>query len=162
MKTPNIHPEANIAANATVIGDVTLEKGVSVWYGSIIRGDIDSIYIGENTNVQDGCIMHISHGCPVHIGFGVTIGHGAIIHGCTIGDNTLIGMGAIIMDKAVLGKNCIVAAGSVVVGGTVVPDGSMVMGSPAKIKRETRPEEWEKTADISRRYARYGKEQLKG
>jgi len=160
MKNPQIHPEAKIAPNATVKGDVTLEKGVNIWYGAIVRGDIDSIHIGENTNVQDGCLMHISHGCPVNIGRGVTIGHGAIIHGCTIDDNTLIGMGSIIMDKAVIGKNCIVAAGSVVIGGTVVPDGSMVMGSPAKIKRETRPDEWEVTADIARRYVKYASEEL--
>ena len=160
MKNPTIHPSAKIAPNATVKGDVTLEAGVNVWYGSIIRGDVDSIYIGENTNVQDGCILHTSHGCPLNIGKGVTMGHGAIVHGCTVGDNTLIGMGAIIMDKAVVGKNCIVAAGSVVIGGTVVPDGSMVMGSPAKVKRETRPEELEKTADISRRYVKYANEEL--
>ena len=152
MKDPNMHTSAKIAPGAVVVGDVTLSRGVNVWYGTVIRGDVDTVFIGENTNVQDGCVLHVSHSCPLKIGNNVSIGHGAIVHGCTVGDNTLIGMGAIVMDKAVIGKNCIVAAGALVVGGTVVPDGSMVMGSPAKIKRQTTPEAWAKNASIAEHY----------
>ena len=159
MKTPNIHPEARVAPGAVVVGDVTLAKGVNVWYNSVLRADYASITIGENTNVQDCCVVHISSGCPVVIGRDVTIGHGAIVHGCTVGDNTLIGMGSIIMDKAVIGKNCIVAAGAVVVGGTVVPDGSLVMGSPARVKRPTTPEEQANNQRIASHYVETAAEQ---
>ncbi|MGI6028037.1 MAG: gamma carbonic anhydrase family protein [Candidatus Heteroscillospira sp.] len=160
MKKPNIHPSARVAPGAVIVGDVTLEENVNIWYNSVLRADYDSIHIGAGTNVQDGCVLHISRDCPVNIGMNVTIGHGAIVHGCTVGDNCLIGMGSIVMDRAVIGKNCIVAAGAVVVGGTVVPDNSLVMGSPAKVKRQTRPEEWENNLRTAKHYVETAAEQF--
>ena len=120
-----------IAEGAAVVGDVTLEKGVSVWYNAAIRGDQGAIFIGENTNVQECAVIHEGS----TIGKGCTIGHGAIVHGCTVGDNTLIGMGAIIVTGAKIGSNCMVGAGALVTGKTVVPDGSLVLGNPAKVIR---------------------------
>ena len=160
MKKPNIHPTARVAPGAVIVGDVTLEENVNIWYNSVLRADYAAITIGAGTNVQDGCVLHISRDCPVNIGKNVTMGHGAIVHGCTVGDNTLIGMGSIVMDRAVIGKNCIVAAGAVVVGGMVVPDNSLVMGSPARVKRETRPEEWENNLRISEHYVETAAEQF--
>lgn len=121
-----------IAPNATVVGDVTLDDHVNVWYGTVIRGDNGAIHIGENTNIQDNCILHDA----VTIGRGCTIGHGAIVHGCTVGDNCVIGMGAIILNGAVIGSNCIVGAGALVTGKMNAPDGSLILGSPAKVVKE--------------------------
>lgn len=120
-----------IMEGAAVVGDVTLGKGVSVWYNAVIRGDEGPITIGENTNIQDNAVLHEE----THVGSGCTIGHSAIVHGCTVGDNTLIGMGAIVFNGAKIGSNCIVAAGSLVTGKMDAPDGSMIMGSPAKVVR---------------------------
>lgn len=118
-----------IAPNATVIGNVTLGKNASVWYGAVLRGDIGAISIGENTNIQDNCVLHEQ----VTIGNGCSIGHGAILHGCTVGDNCVVGMGAIILDGAVLGEHCLVGAGAVVTGKTNAPAGSLLLGNPAKV-----------------------------
>ncbi len=126
-----------------VVGDVTLGKNCSVWYGAVIRGDEEAIVIGDNTNIQDNAVLHVTPGLPLQIGSGVTVGHGAILHSCTVGDDSLIGMGAIVLDGAVIGKNCLIAAGAVVTPRTVIPDGSMVMGSPGKVKRELTAEEME-------------------
>ncbi len=134
MKTPVIHPDAYIAPNATVVGDVHIGAGSSVFFGSVLRGDREPITIGEDTNIQDNCILHIEYDHPTAVGSRVTVGHGAILHGCTVGDETLIGMGAIILNGAVIGSHCIVGAGALVTQNTVVPDGSLVYGSPAKIK----------------------------
>ncbi len=136
-------PTTLIFPNAVVVGDVTLGKNCSVWYGAVIRGDEEKIIIGDNTNIQDNAVLHVTPGLPLRIGSGVTVGHGAILHSCTVGDNSLIGMGAIVLDGAVIGKNCLIAAGAVVTPRTVVPDGSMVMGSPGKVKRELTAEEME-------------------
>ncbi|MGE4352815.1 MAG: gamma carbonic anhydrase family protein [Oscillospiraceae bacterium] len=160
MDKPKIHPEAKIAPGAVVTGQAVLKKGVNIWYNAVIRADLEPIVLGENTNLQDCCVMHVSRGCPTDIGSHVTIGHSAILHGCTVGDNTLIGMGAIIMDKAVIGKNCIVAAGAVVVGGTVVPDGSLVMGAPAKVKRETTEAECKANFETAVHYIEAAAEEL--
>lgn len=143
MKSPDIHPSVKIAPGAHVIGNARLESDVNIWHNAVVRADLEPIVIGEGTNVQDCSVLHVSSGAPLTLGRGVTIGHGAIVHGCTVGDNTLVGMGAIIMDHAVIGKNCIVAAGALVLENTIVPDCSLVMGSPAKVKRETNPEQWE-------------------
>ena len=118
-----------IAPNATVVGDVTLEKDVSVWYGAVLRGDSGAIAIGEGTNVQDNCVIHEK----TAIGKFCTIGHGAIVHGCTVGDHCMIGMGAIVLNGAVLGDNCLVGAGAVVTGKTNAEPGSVLLGSPAKV-----------------------------
>lgn len=118
-----------IAPNATIIGDVTLGKNASVWYGAVLRGDICPIRIGENSNIQDNCVLHEQ----VTIGKGCSIGHGAILHGCTVGDNCVVGMGAIILNGAVLGEHCLVGAGAVVTGKTNAPAGSLLLGNPAKV-----------------------------
>ncbi len=136
-------PTTLIFPNAVVVGDVTLGKHCSVWYGAVIRGDEEQIVIGDNTNIQDNAVLHVTPGLPLRLGSGVTVGHGAILHSCTVGDDSLIGMGAIVLDGAVIGKNCLIAAGAVVTPRTVIPDGSMVMGAPGKVKRELTAEEME-------------------
>lgn len=134
MKTPIIHPDAYIAPNATVVGNVRIGAGSSVFFGSVLRGDREPITIGDDTNIQDNCVLHEEFGHPVSVGSRVTVGHGAILHSCTIGDETLIGMGAIILNGAVIGSHCIVGAGALVTQNTVIPDGSLVYGSPARVK----------------------------
>lgn len=133
--SPQIHETAFIAPNSTVVGNVILGANTTIWYNAVLRGDIDSIVVGDNTNIQEGCILHCKTGVGIEIGSNVTIGHGAILHSCNIGNNTLIGMGAIILDDSKIGNNCLVAAGSVVTSRTEIPDGSLVVGSPAKVKR---------------------------
>ena len=130
---------ALICDGAKVMGDVTLGKGVSVWYNAVIRGDDGAIVVGDDTNIQDCAVLHEE----TTIGRGCTIGHGAIVHGCTVGDNTLVGLGAIVLTGARIGNDCIVGAGAVVTGKMDAPDGSMILGSPAKITRALRPEEIE-------------------
>lgn len=130
IKNGTVH----IAPNATVVGSVTLENNVSIWYGTVIRGDIGHIHIGENTNIQDNCILHN----PTTVGKGCTIGHGAIVHGCTIGDHTMVGMGAIVLSGAQIGSHCVIGAGAVVKENMVVPDGHVVLGIPARIVGETK------------------------
>ena len=134
MKTPIIHPDAYIAPNATVVGNVRIGAGSSVFFGSVLRGDREPITIGDDTNIQDNCVLHEEFGHPVSVGSRVTVGHGAILHSCTIGDETLIGMGAIILNGAVIGSHCVVGAGALVTQNTVIPDGSLVYGSPARVK----------------------------
>lgn len=124
-----------VAPNATVTGDVNLGAHASVWYGTVIRGDMAPISIGEGTNVQDNAVVHVSPGHPVRLGRGVTVGHAAIVHGCTVGDNTLVGMGAIVLDGARIGRDCIIGAGALVTQNTVVPDGTVWFGSPARQRR---------------------------
>lgn len=141
LKEPVIDKTVYIAPGAIVCGDVTLQEDVSVWFHAVIRAEEGAITVGRGSNIQDGCVVHVDKGGAVAIGEDVTIGHNAVIHGCTVGDNTLVGMGAIIMNDAVIGKNCIVAAGALVTERTVIPDNSLVMGSPAKIKRAVTPEE---------------------
>lgn len=135
-KTPQIDDSCFIAENCTVIGDVTIGEKTSVWYGAVIRADMASVIIGKNSNVQDNCVIHVGTK-PVKIGNGVTIGHGAIVHSAEIGDNTLVGMGSVVLDGAVVGKNSIIGAGAVVTGGTVIPDNSLVVGVPGKVVKET-------------------------
>ena len=125
-----------IAQGAVVCGNVTMGDHVSIWYNAVIRGDMAPIIIGDESNVQECSVLHVSENIPLIIGKGVTVGHGAILHSCTIGDNSLIGMGAIVLDGAKIGKNCIIGAGALVTGGTEIPDGSLVIGSPAKVRRE--------------------------
>ena len=130
---------ALIVEGASVTGDVRLARGVNIWYGAVLRGDMGPITIGEDTNIQDGAILHEE----TVVGRGCTIGHGAIVHGCTVGDNTLIGMGATILNGARIGSDCIVGAGALVTGKMDAPDGSMILGSPAKVVRPLKPEEIE-------------------
>lgn len=125
-----------IAPDAAVIGRVKLENQASVWFGAVIRGDNESILIGENSNVQDGCVLHTDKGSPLAIGRNCTIGHKAMLHGCTIGDNSLIGMGATILNNAVIGRNCLIGANALVAEGKIIPDNSLVIGMPGKVVRE--------------------------
>jgi carbonic anhydrase/acetyltransferase-like protein (isoleucine patch superfamily) len=130
-----------IADNATVIGSVVLLNNVSVWFNVVIRGDNDVITIGENSNVQDGSVLHTDPGVPLTIGKNVTVGHKVMLHGCTIGDNSLIGINAVILNGAKIGKHCLIGANSLIPEGKEIPDGSLVMGSPGKVVRELTPEQ---------------------
>ena len=131
-KIPHIGNNVYIAENAYIIGDAELDDGCSIWFGAVIRADDDKIIIGKNTNVQDNCTLHVDKNKPVIIGKNVTIGHNAVVHGCEIGDCTLIGMNSTILDGAKIGKNCVVGAGAVITQNKVFPDNSLIMGVPAK------------------------------
>lgn len=140
-KQPQLPAEGEywIAPNATVIGDVILHPGASVWFGTVIRGDNDPITIGPDTNIQDGSVLHSDPGEPLTIGRGVTVGHMAMLHSCEIGDNCLIGIGAVILGRAKIGKNCLIGANTLITEGKVIPDNSLVMGQPGKVVRELEP-----------------------
>ena len=125
-----------IAPNAVVLGSVILKKNASIWFGAVLRGDNDPIIVGENSNVQDGSVLHTDTGSPLTIGANVTVGHKVMLHGCTIGDNTLVGIGSVVLNGAVIGRNCLIGAGALVTEGKVIPDNSMVLGSPGKVVRE--------------------------
>ena len=147
-----------ICDGAYVVGNVTLGKGVSVWYNATIRGDGGAISIGENTNVQDGAVIH----AETVVGANCTIGHNASVHGCTIGDNVLVGMGSIVLNGAKSADNCIIAAGSVVTGKTDAPAGSMIMGNPAKVVRELREDQIEGNREYCRFYTNLRDDRLNG
>lgn len=132
-KHPDTKKASFIAPDSAILGDVTLAEGTSVWYGAVIRGDLDHITIGKNSNVQDNCTLHGDRGYPITLGEGVSIGHNAVVHGATVGDNTVIGMGSVLLNGCVIGKNSIVGAGAVVSGGAHFPDGSLIVGIPAKV-----------------------------
>jgi carbonic anhydrase/acetyltransferase-like protein (isoleucine patch superfamily) len=125
-----------IAPNAVVLGNVILKKNASIWFGTVLRGDNDAITVGENSNVQDNAVLHTDSGSPLTIGANVTIGHMVMMHGCTVGDGTLIGIGSIILNGARIGRNCLIGANSLITEGKDIPDNSMVMGSPGKVVRE--------------------------
>jgi carbonic anhydrase/acetyltransferase-like protein (isoleucine patch superfamily) len=135
MNMGKIAQDVFLAEGSRVVADVTIGDGASVWYNAVIRGDEEPIRIGRRTNIQDNAVLHAEEGFPMTIGDGVTIGHGAIVHGCTVGSNVLIGMGAIVMSGAVLGDDVIIGAGSLVTGGTVIPPGHMAFGVPARVRR---------------------------
>ena len=141
---PQIHPDTWIAPDANLIGQVVLEEGASVWFGVTIRADHEEIRICEGTNVQENVVMHIDAGYPLTIGRNCTIGHKAMLHGCTIGENTLVGMGATILNGAKIGKNCLIGAGALITENKEIPDNSLVMGSPGKVVREVDAELAEK------------------
>lgn len=140
-RTPDLAAAAFIAPNATIVGDVLLGRDASVWYGAVLRADIEAIRIGEGSNVQDLTLIHLADDLPVTVGRHTTIGHSAIIHACTIGDECLIGMGATVLDGAVIGDGSIVGAGALVTKRFVAPPGSMILGAPAKVVRALTPEE---------------------
>ena len=133
---PRIHAETFVAEEATIIGDVTLDQGVSVWPQAVVRGDNEPIRIGQHSNVQEGAVLHADPGFPLTVGTGVTIGHQAMLHGCTVGDGALIGIQAVVLNGAVIGKNCLVGAGAIVTECKVFPDNSLILGAPAKVVRE--------------------------
>ncbi|WP_432136862.1 MULTISPECIES: gamma carbonic anhydrase family protein [unclassified Streptomyces] len=142
-KEPKIDEAAFVAPNATVIGDVTLAAGASVWYGAVVRGDVERISVGVQSNIQDNCTLHADPGFPVSVGERVSVGHNAVVHGATVGDDCLIGMGATVLNGAVIGAGSLVAAQALVPQGMVVPPGSLVAGVPAKVRRELTQEERE-------------------
>ena len=155
-RLPEVHPTAYIDQSAMVIGDVTIGEQSSIWMCVVIRGDVNYIRIGDRTNIQDGTVVHVMHDtCPTVIGSDVTIGHGAIVHGCTIADRVLIGMGAIVLNGASIGEDTIVAAGSLVTERMVIPARSLVMGSPAKVKRALKDEEVASIQEYADNYVRY-------
>ena len=135
-KKPNIHPRTFVAESADIIGDVTMEEGSSFWYGAVARGDMCHIKIGKYSNVQDNATLHVDTDLPCEIGDYTTVGHNAIIHGGIIGNNCLIGMGAIVLNGAKIGDNSIIAAGTLILEGTIIPPNSLVIGSPGKVRRE--------------------------
>ncbi|WP_300267553.1 gamma carbonic anhydrase family protein [Microbacterium sp.] len=140
-KTPRIAEDGFVADGARVIGDVTIAAESSVWYNAVLRADSASITLGAGSNVQDNVSVHVDKGHPTVIGENVSIGHNAVVHGCTIGDGSLIGMGAVVLSGAVIGSGCLIAGGAVILGGTEIPDGSLVAGVPAKVRRELSDEE---------------------
>ena len=151
-KKPKNSGENWVAPNATIIGDVTLEKNSSVWFNAVIRGDNENIHVGEGSNVQDGSVLHTDPGCPLRIGKDVTIGHIVMLHGCTIGDNSLIGIGAVILNNAKIGKNCIIGAKALITENKEIPDKSLVVGAPGRIVRKLTDEEIGKITENAKHY----------
>jgi len=149
---PQIDPQSWVAPNATVIGQVHLARNVSIWWNSTVRGDTDRISIGENSNVQDGCVLHTNKGIPLTIGRNVTIGHMVMLHGCTIGDDSLVGIGAVLLNRSVIGKNSLVAADTLIPEGKVFPERSLIMGSPGRVVRQLSDEEVARLPGSSERY----------
>ncbi|WP_170751194.1 gamma carbonic anhydrase family protein [Ruegeria lacuscaerulensis] len=133
---PQLHQDTWVAPDANLIGKVVLEEGASVWFCSTLRADHEEIRVGEGSNVQENCVMHVDPGFPLTIGKNCTIGHKVMLHGCSIGENSLIGMGAIILNGAKIGKNCLIGAGALITEGKEIPDNSLVMGSPGKVIRQ--------------------------
>ena len=150
-----------VAPNATIIGDVTLEKNTSIWFNATLRGDIENIYVGEGSNVQDGSVLHTDPGYPLKIGKNVTVGHLVMLHGCTIGDNSLIGIGAVILNNAKIGKNCVIGAKSLITENKVIPDNSLVVGSPGKVIRKVTDEEVKAIKENAIRYQKNWKKYSK-
>lgn len=144
FRPEQVHPSVWIARGAHVMGDVTLAEHASVWFGAVLRGDTEPIRVGRRTNIQENAILHADPGFPCSLGEGCTVGHAAIVHGATVGNNVVIGMGSIVQNGAVIGDDALVAAGAVVIEGMQVPPGSLVMGVPARIRRELSPEEIER------------------
>ncbi len=142
-KAPRFPPEGEywIAPNASVIGDVILQKNASVWFGAALRGDNETITLGPDSNVQDGSVLHTDPGSPLILGRGVTVGHHAMLHGCEVGDYTLIGIGSVVLNGVKIGRNCIIGANALITEGKVIPDNSLVMGQPGKVVRERDPEQ---------------------
>ena len=157
-KTPSIDPSAFLAETAVVIGDVTLSANVGVWYSAVLRGDENSITIGENTNIQDNSTVHAAKGWPVVLGKNITVGHNAIVHGCTVGDGTMIGMGSCILNGAVIGKECLIGAGALIKENAVIPDRSLVVGVPAKVVRTLDDEAAKKIRENATLYVRLAEE----
>lgn len=149
---PRLAASAWVADNAQVMGDVVIGERASVWFGTTVRGDTDTITIGAGSNVQDGSVLHADDGVPLTIGENVTVGHQVMLHGCSIGDGSLIGIGAIVLNGARIGKSCLVGAGSLVTEGKEFPDGSMILGSPARVVKSLGPEQIEGLRQSALRY----------
>ena len=149
-------PKVYIAPNATVVGDVELEENVNIWYGAVLRGDSGAIHVGEGSNIQDNCVLHEKTTLGKHC----TVGHGAIVHGCTVGDGTVVGTGAIVLTGAQIGKECLIGAGAVVTGKTVAPDGSMLLGAPAKVVKTLTDEQRQQQYADAEHYIFLAKQQF--
>ena len=150
--TPKIDPNSWVAPNAVIIGRVELKKNSNIWFNTTIRGDVEPIIIGENSNVQDGSVIHTDPGCPVTVGKGVTLGHMVMLHGSTIEDDCLIGIGSIILNKAKIGKNSIIGAHSLITENKIIPERSLVLGSPGKVIRQVTDEEIEHIKENAKHY----------
>ena len=160
---PVIAETAFVAPGARIVGDVTLKDASSVWYNAVLRGDSASIVLGEGSNIQDGVAVHVDSSSPVVIGRGVSVGHNAVVHGCTIGDTVLVGMGAVVLSGAVIGDECLIAGGAVVLSGAVIPPRSLVAGVPGKVRRELTDDEVDgirKNAEIYLEHSRHHAESI--
>jgi len=162
FRPEQVHESVWIAPGAVIVGDVTLAQQVSIWYNAVLRGDNDSIYVDEGTNIQDACVLHVDPGFPLRIGKGVTVGHRAIIHGSQVGDYTLIGMGSILLNGCTVGENCMVGAGSLLPQGKVYPAGTLILGSPARVMRDLSDEEIEQNRQRARGYVEKAKQFRQG
>lgn len=156
-KTPEAADSANIVKDSVVLGDVTVGEGSCILFYAVLRGDMEKIAIGKYSNIQDNCTVHADTGYPARIGDYVTVGHNSVLHGCTIGKGSLIGMGSVILNGARIGKECLIGAGSLILENQVIPDGSLAVGSPAKVKRQLTEEERKNLYESSRHYVETGK-----
>jgi gamma-carbonic anhydrase len=155
-RTPRVDPSAFVADSAVVVGDVVLGPDASLWFHTVVRGDVERVRIGARSNVQDNATVHVTRGrWPTIVGDGVTVGHAAVLHGCTVGDHCLVGIGAIVLDGVVIESECLIGAGALVTPGTRIPARSLVLGSPAKRVRELRPEEVTRLHDSAASYLRH-------
>ena len=154
---PEISADSWVAPNAIIIGKVKLEKNSSIWFNAVLRGDIEKIVIGENSNIQDGSVLHTDPGCPLTVGKGVTVGHMVMLHGCEISDDTLIGIGSTILNKAKIGKNCIIGANTLVTENKTIPDNSLLLGSPGKVIRKVTDEEIKVIRENAKHYVKNSK-----
>jgi len=154
---PEISSDSWVAPNAIIIGKVKLEKNSSIWFNAVLRGDIEKIVIGENSNIQDGSVLHTDPGYPLTVGKGVTVGHMVMLHGCEISDDTLIGIGSTILNKAKIGKNCFIGANTLVTENKVIPDNSLVLGSPGKVVRKVTDEEIKVIRENAKHYVKNSK-----
>ncbi len=160
--SPQLAEGAWVADSAEVMGQVRMGARASVWFNTVVRADNEAITIGAETNIQDGTVLHCDPGKPLHIGQGVTVGHNVMLHGCTVGDHSLIGIGAVVLNEAVIGKNCLVGAGALVTEGKTFPDGSMILGSPAKAVRQLTPEQIEGLKRIAQGYVQNAERYRRG
>ncbi len=162
IENSSIDESVFIAEGARVIGGVSIGKHSSVWYNAVIRADVNKITIGEETNIQDCCVLHVDEAYPIIIGNGVVVGHGAVLHGCTVCDHTLIGMGATVLNGAKIGTGCLIGSGALVTGNMAVPDGKLVLGCPGKVVRDVTEEEKEDIIRSAAEYAAFAKENVGG
>lgn len=160
-KKMDIHPDTFIAESSDIIGEVTLKEGANIWYGAVLRGDINKIEIGKYTNIQDNASLHNDSNNPLIIGNYTTVGHNAVVHGCTVGDSCLIGMGAILLNGAVIEDNCLIGAGAIITEGMYIPKNSLVLGAPAKVRRLLSEEEIRGIKDNATSYYNLWKENYK-
>jgi gamma-carbonic anhydrase len=154
---PNVHASTFVAESAWVIGDVEIGKDASIWFNAVVRGDINAVKIGERTNIQDGCVLHVTHQNPVRVGADVTVGHRAIVHGCSVYNGCLIGMGSVVLDNARVGPHALVAAGAVVLENFEVPEGMLAAGVPARLIRVLTDEERRAIIESAQHYVEYAR-----